>query len=70
MSKKDADKRSEMTGRPGRAGDGIAEGTGVGHQTLTARNEHIETKATVTIEEVLQRDNMIRASNTRTDGSL
>jgi RNA-directed DNA polymerase len=50
-----------MTERPGRAGDGIAEGTGIECPPCTARREPIETGNAATIEEVLRRENMLRA---------
>ena len=61
MSKKGADKRSEMAKLSVKVGDGIAEDIGAERQTLTACKGNAETEETVTIEEVLQRDNMVRA---------
>jgi len=61
MRHKDAVSQSEKAARSGNAVDGIGCDTELGHQTTTAREGHIETKSSITIEEVLHRDNMIRA---------
>lgn len=61
MDERDADKRTEMSERPRRAGGGTAEGTGVERQAPTARGEIAGAKPTELTEEVLRRENLIKA---------
>jgi RNA-directed DNA polymerase len=61
MSEPDADQKAEMSERPPRVGDGIAESTDAARQADTARDEHAEDQIPVTLEKVLCRENMWRA---------
>jgi RNA-directed DNA polymerase len=61
MSEPGAEKKAEMPERPGKVGDGIAEGTEAARQADAACDEHTRDRIPVTLENVLSRENLWRA---------
>ncbi len=61
MSEEGADKRAEMPARSRRAGGGTAGGTGTEGQALAARRDNAEDEASLLMEEVLRRENVMTA---------
>lgn len=61
MSERDADLKAEKPEQPRRVGGGTAEGTGAARQTDAASTEHTGQPPVVTMEEVLSRENMLKA---------
>lgn len=59
----DADKRAERPERPQRVGGGTAERTGDERQTGPARGDNVGAEASLLMEEVLRRENVLRAYN-------
>jgi RNA-directed DNA polymerase len=61
MSDRDADQKAETPERRTRVGGGTAEGKPHAHQTDTACAGHVGQSVVVTLEEVLDRENMLKA---------
>lgn len=61
MSERDAELKAERPEQPRRAGGGTAEGTGAARQADAASTEHTGQPLVVTMEEVLNRENMLKA---------
>lgn len=61
MSERDADQKAEKPQQPRRVGGGTAEGMGAARQADTAWTEHTGQPVVVTMEEVLSRENMLKA---------
>lgn len=61
MTERDADQNAEMRERAGRGRGGTAAGTGRVRQTVTAREERPHTETSRLMEEVLRRENLMRA---------
>jgi RNA-directed DNA polymerase len=61
MTERDADQNAEMRERAGRDRDGTAASTGRVRQTVTARGERPNTETSRLMEEVLRRENLMRA---------
>ncbi len=61
MSERDAGKKAETPEHVPRVGGGTAEGTDGAHQADAARDGNVENTIVVTMEEVLCRENMLRA---------
>jgi RNA-directed DNA polymerase len=57
----DADHPAVMPGQPGKAGGGTADGPGHAHQTGAVCNDTAEDLPSMTMEEVLRRENMLSA---------
>jgi RNA-directed DNA polymerase len=63
MREVDADTRAERPERPQRVGGGTAERTGDERQAGTARGGNVGAEASLLMEEVLRRENVLRAYN-------
>lgn len=61
MTERDADQSAAMREHTGRGRDGIAASTGRVRQAVTAREERPHTETSRLMEEVLRRENLIRA---------
>jgi RNA-directed DNA polymerase len=61
MTERDADQNAEMRERAGRGRGGTAVSTGRVRQTATARGETPDTETSRLMEEVLRRENLVRA---------
>jgi len=61
MTERDADQKAEMPEHARRAGGGTAERTGGAHQAVTACDEHVGEQRSLTMEEVVCRENMLAA---------
>jgi len=61
MSERDADSKAEKPEQPRRVGGGTVEGTEAARQTDAASTEHTGQPPVVTMEEVLSRENMLKA---------
>jgi len=61
MPERDADKKAVMPEHPRRIGGGTAERTGGAHPTGTAWEEHVGDQSSLTMEQVVCRENMLAA---------
>ena len=61
MSERDADREAEMPKRGPRVGGGTAEGRQTAHQADTACDEYVGDHSSMTMEEVVCRENMLAA---------
>ena len=61
MHERDAGTRAEMSGPPRKAGDSIAEDTGLVRQACAAPDEHAEDETLSLMEQVVHRQNMLAA---------
>ena len=61
MIRRDADTKAEKPEPPRRAGGGTAEGTGLERHAITAPIEHADEEATLLMEQVVRRENMLAA---------
>lgn len=61
MHEPDADKQAAMPGPPARAGDGIAEGSGLARPTCAGRTEQAGDEALRLMDKVVSRENMLLA---------
>ena len=61
MPERDADPKAAMPEHARRIGGGTAESRGCAHQAGTACNEHVGDQSSLTMEEVICRENMLAA---------
>lgn len=61
MIRRDAETKAEKLEPPRRAGGGTAEGTGLERHAITAPIEHVDEKATLLMEQIVRRENMLAA---------